>query len=264
MEIGFLLPLERIRWIMHHFFVKKEQIQKGKIEVTGPDVNHIKNVLRMAKGEKLLIGNGEDKDYLSEIVSICPEAIILNILEELEESRELPGRIYLFQGLPKSDKMELIIQKAVELGVYEIIPVSTKRSIVKWDQKKEEGKRKRWQTICENAAKQSKRMMIPKVKEIMSFEEALAYAGEFEHKLIPYEEETEMKRTNQEIQKIGQKASIGIFIGPEGGFDIKEVEMAIENGIVPITLGKRILRTETAGLAVLSIIMFYLENLENN
>jgi 16S rRNA (uracil1498-N3)-methyltransferase len=246
--------------IMHHFFVEKDQIEEKSIRITGTDVNHIKNVLRMKIGEQVLISNGEDKDYLCEIDEITNEFITTKILSIDAEGTELSSKVFLFQGLPKSDKMELIIQKAVELGVYEIIPVAMKNSVVKLDAKKEESKIKRWQAISESAAKQSKRMLIPKVKNVMNWKEALAYAKDFDYNLIPYENASGMKGTKEIIASLQQSTSIGVFIGPEGGFDEKEIELACSKNMKLITLGKRILRTETAGLTALSVIMFQLEN----
>jgi 16S rRNA (uracil1498-N3)-methyltransferase len=244
---------------MHHFFVNQDQIEENIISIIGSDVNHIKNVLRMKINEQVLISNGRDKDYLCSIDQITCDEVILQIISVYEEKTELPAKIYLFQGLPKSDKMELIIQKAVELGVYEIIPVAMKNSVVKLDEKKAENKIKRWQTISESAAKQSKRMLIPKVEQVMTFKEALDYARAFEYNLIPYENARGMEETKELIGSLRPNSSIGVFIGPEGGFDNAEIELALSRNMKCITLGKRILRTETAGLAALSVIMFQLE-----
>lgn len=244
---------------MYHFFVDEGQINEDTITIEGTDVNHIKNVLRMKEKDKLLISNGTDKDFLCEILSISSQSVLCKIIDVDLEGTELPSKIYLFQGLPKSDKMELIIQKAVELGVHEIIPVDTKRSVVKLDEKKAENKIKRWQQISLSAAKQSKRIIIPNIHKIMSFKEALEYASGFEYNLIPYENAKDMEDTKKAIEAIKPHTSIGIFIGPEGGFDEAEISLAISNGVLPVTLGKRILRTETAGIAALSVIMFHLE-----
>ena len=187
------------------------------------------------------------------------DCAILHILEAEEAGYELPNQIYLFQGLPKGDKMELIIQKAVELGVYSIVPVEMKRCVVKLDEKKAQKKTVRWQQISESAAKQSKRMLIPEVKRVMTWKEALAFAKELDVLLVPYELAKGMKETREIISSIKSDQSIGIFIGPEGGFAQEEVQAAIEAGVKPITLGKRILRTETAGMTMLSILMFTLE-----
>ena len=245
---------------MHHFFVSPDQIDEKYVTITGGDVNHIKNVLRMKIDEELLISNGQDKDYYCKIESVSDDEIKAIILDEEFEGTELPTELYLFQGLPKSDKMELIIQKAVELGVKEIIPVATKRCVVKLDDRKEASKIKRWQAISESAAKQSRRTIIPEVSSVMSFKEAINRAKEFELGIIPYENFKDMTETKEVLKKVQKGIKIGIFIGPEGGFEESEIQYALENGIYPISLGKRILRTETAGLAILSVLMFQLEN----
>lgn len=246
---------------MYHFFVSPTQIGEKEIVIKGEDVNHIKNVLRMNTGEQISISSGQDnKEYRCEITEYDTNAVLTKIMWMEETGMELSSKIYLFQGLPKNDKMELIIQKAVELGVYEIIPVATRRAVVKLDAKKEEAKRKRWNSISTSAAKQSKRTVVPEVTRVMGFKEAVSYAGKLDIKLIPYELASGMEQTKEVINKIQKGQSIGIFIGPEGGFDESEVEAAKEAGAMPITLGKRILRTETAGMTVLSILMFTLED----
>lgn len=244
---------------MFRFFVDQAQIGKSKIIVTGSDVNHIKNVLRMKPGEQVLISNKVDRDYLCAAEEITSETAAFCILEELEEGTELPARIWLFQGLPKSDKMELIIQKAVELGAYQVVPMETKRSIVKLDAKKAEAKVKRWNAIAESAAKQSKRIIIPKVSGVMSFQEALGYISGFDKKLIPYECATGIKETKKQVESVKPGMNLAVLIGPEGGFEENEIEQAKQAGVCPITLGKRILRTETAGLCILSALMLELE-----
>ncbi|MEE1314715.1 MAG: 16S rRNA (uracil(1498)-N(3))-methyltransferase [Faecalimonas sp.] len=245
---------------MHHFFVTPQQVKETKIYIEGSDVNHIKNVLRMRIGEELQISDGANRKYLCQIETLDAEQVCARILEEQEVDTELPSRLYLFQGLPKSDKMEWIVQKAVELGVYEIIPVETKRAVVKLDAKKASKKVERWNSIAESAAKQSGRNIVPKVAELQSFAEALAYAEQLDICLIPYELAEGMEETRKQISAIQKGQSVGIFIGPEGGFDVAEVESAMHKGVIPITLGKRILRTETAGLTTLSILMYHLEN----
>ena len=245
---------------MYRFFVEPAQVGEKEIIITGSDVNHIKNVLRMKPEETILISSGESLEYTCYIRELKEEEIIAHIMYVQESGYELPSRLYLFQGLPKSDKMELIIQKAVELGVHEIIPVASKRAVVKLDEKKEEKKRTRWQAISESAAKQSKRMYVPEVKKVMSFSQAVEYAGQLDVVLVPYELAKGMGETREIIGKIKKGQSVGIFIGPEGGFEEAEVELAVEKANAKaITLGKRILRTETAGLTVLSILMFTLE-----
>lgn len=247
---------------MQRFFVEPHQIDEEahQIHITGSDVNHISNVLRMKTGEELWISDGSKYEYRCTIESFEPDEVLLHIVYSQEPEYELPCRIYLFQGLPKADKMELIIQKAVELGAYEIIPVETKRCVVKLDGRKSAKKTARWQQIAESAAKQSKRMLIPNVHEVLTFREALKYAESMDVRLVPYELARGMQETKEILAGIEPRQSVGIFIGPEGGFEEKEIEAAIEGGAKPITLGRRILRTETAGLAILSVLMFQLEN----
>lgn len=245
---------------MHHFFVEPSKIQGNHIFIDGPDVNHIRNVLRMNPGEEVNVTDGTgEKVYRCAIASIGEDKVELNIMWAQEKGMELPSKIYLFQGLPKSDKMEFIIQKAVELGVYEIIPMATARAVVKLDQKKAAAKVKRWQAISESAAKQSKRLLIPEVKEPVKFSEALKLASDLDVRLIPYELAEGMDGTRRIIQSVKPGQSVAVFIGPEGGFEEAEVELAKEAGFQAITLGRRILRTETAGMTVLSILMYQLE-----
>lgn len=245
---------------MFHFFAEQEQIRESGITITGSDVNHIKNVLRMKEGERALISNRVDRDYLCEVERITSEAVFFRIIGQEGEGTELPARIHLFQGLPKSDKMELIIQKAVELGVYRVIPVATKRAVVKLDAKKEEAKIKRWNAIAESAAKQSKRIVIPEVTSVMCFKEAIEAVKDFDLKLLPYECAEGMADTRRQIEAAKAGTEIGIFIGPEGGFEEEEAALAVAKGVMPISLGRRILRTETAGLCILSVLMLKLEN----
>lgn len=244
---------------MHHFFVTPDQVQENQIYIVGSDVNHMKNVLRMKVGEKFQVSDGNDKKYVCRIEQMNEEEVQAGILEEMQADTELPSQIYLFQGLPKNDKMELIVQKAVELGVWEVIPVSTKRAVVKLDAKKALKKVERWNAISESGAKQSGRTIIPKVTSVMTYREALSYAEQLDVVMIPYELAEGMEETKQFIDAIQPGQSVGVFIGPEGGFEREEVEFAIQKGARPITLGKRILRTETAGLAVLAVLMYHLE-----
>lgn len=244
---------------MHRFFIEPSQIQDRKIYVEGPDVNHMKNVLRMKPGEQVMISDGGGTQYLCELESLETKQGRLRIVDTWKENRELSSKIYLFQGIPKSDKMELIIQKATELGVYELIPVVTGRTVVKLDDKKAEKKLLRWKTIAEAAAKQSGRSMIPRVHEVMTFSEALAFGQALDVLLIPYEKAEGMESTRQAIEKIQPGQSVGIFIGPEGGFEESEVEQAMSCKAAPVTLGRRILRTETAGFVVLSMLLYHLE-----
>lgn len=245
---------------MQHFFVTPEQVKEQEIIITGTDVNHIRNVLRMKIGEKLEISDGNNKKYLCEIRNMSSETVTADILEVKSTDSESACRIVLFQGLPKSDKMDWIVQKSVELGVSEIVPMATRRAVVKLDEKKARKKQERWQTIAESAAKQAGRGIIPEIKAVSDFSEALSYAGKLDHILIPYELAEGMNETRKQFASLEKGESIGIFIGPEGGFEVEEVQSAVEvAGAVPVTLGKRILRTETAGLFVLSVLSYLME-----
>lgn len=244
---------------MHHFFVTPQQISGDKIRIEGGDVNHMKNVLRMKLHEKAEISDGESRTYLCEVEAYEEDVAILHILEEMEADTEPASKLYLFQGLPKSDKMELIVQKAVELGVYQVIPVAMRRSVVRLDDKKAAKKADRWNSIAESAAKQAGRSRIPEVTMPLSYNEALKMAEELDVTLLPYELAGGMEVTREVIHQIKSGQSVGIFIGPEGGFEPEEVDAAVSMGAKVITLGKRILRTETAGLATLAVLMFELE-----
>ena len=244
---------------MHHFFVTPQQISGDKIRIEGGDVNHMKNVLRMKLHEKAEISDGESRTYLCEVEAYEEDVAVLHILEEMEADTEPASKLYLFQGLPKSDKMELIVQKAVELGVYQVIPVAMKRSVVRLDDKKAAKKADRWNSIAESAAKQAGRSRIPEVTMPLSYKEALKMAEELDVTLLPYELAGGMEVTREVIRLINIGQSVGIFIGPEGGFEPEEVDAAVSMGATVITLGRRILRTETAGLATLAVLMFELE-----
>lgn len=249
---------------MYQFFVEPAQINfdDKSVIILGSDVNHIKNVLRMKAGEELNVSNGQDgKEYRCGIAALEEERIVCELRFVKEDNVELPAKVHLFQGLPKADKMELIIQKAVELGVYEIIPVAAKRCVVKLDEKKAASKLARWQGIAEAAAKQSKRGIIPEVSEVMSFSQAVKTASDMDVRIIPYEMAEGMEKTREIINSLKPGQDIAVFIGPEGGFEASEIQCAAESGIEPVTLGKRILRTETAGMTVLSWIMYRLEGM---
>ena len=247
---------------MYQFFVDDCQIGKEYVTITGSDVNHIKNVLRMKTGEEILISTGETMEYTCYIEEFLEDEVTAHIMYAQEAGYELSSKIYLFQGLPKSDKMEWIIQKAVELGVHQVIPVATKRAVVRLEGKKEVNKQRRWQAISESAAKQSKRMQIPTVHMPVTFQQALAMMAESDVRLMPYENAEGMEGTRRILESIEPGESIAILIGPEGGIDEAEVEMAMKEKVEPITLGKRILRTETAGMTVLSILVYLLEGRE--
>lgn len=247
---------------MYHFFVEANQINVSdkRVIILGADVNHIRNVLRMKAGEEISVSNGQDgREYRCGIASFEENRVICELRFIKEENVELPVKVYLFQGLPKADKMELIIQKAVELGVYRIIPVAAKRCVVKLDDRKAAAKVRRWQGIAEAAAKQSRRGIVPEVSDVMSFPQAVKLAAAMDVRLIPYELAEGMEKTREIISGLAEGQSVAIFIGPEGGFEEQEIHMAEENGIQPVTLGRRILRTETAGMIVLAWIGYVTE-----
>lgn len=244
---------------MYHFFVGPEAVSVNTISISGGDYNHIKNVIRLDKNEEISIYDGEYHEYICKLNRYEKDEAVFDILYIKESESELESKLYLFQGLPKSDKLEMIIQKAVELGAYKVIPVKMHRSIVKYDNKKAKSKQERWQAIAESAAKQSGRTIIPEVNEIMDYKAALEYAKELDMVLVPYEHEEGITHTREIISKIESGMSVGIFIGPEGGFEDYEIQDAKDNGFEPVSLGRRILRTETAGLCALSVLMFALE-----
>ncbi len=244
---------------MYQFFVEDSQITDTDITIEGSDVNHIRNVLRMKGGEKVRISSQSGRNYFCELADISEDMVRAVILEDAASDTELPNKIYLFQGLPKNDKMELIIQKAVELGVYEVIPVAMKNCVVRLDDKKAANKVARWQEIAKSAAKQSKRSLIPNVRMPMSYKLAVELASKMDVKLVPYENERGMTATKEAIEQIKPGQSIAIFIGPEGGFDDAEIDM-VKDEMQLISLGKRILRTETAGMATLAILSYHIES----
>ncbi len=248
---------------MEHFFISPENIGEEEVVIKGGDVNHIKNVLRMRPGDELLLSDGTGNDLVCVIEEMEKHAdhIRCRITDNELLIKEPAVRFYLFQALTKSDKFEFIIQKAVELGVHEIIPVRTARCVARYDEKKQRNKALRWRKISESAAKQSRRGIIPGVKDILSFKEALSYAEQLDVVLIPYENFKDMKYTRKTLASIKRGSGVGIFIGPEGGFETDEVETAVTAGARQISLGSRILRTETAPLMILSVLGFmYCDN----
>ncbi len=245
---------------MYRFYINRKDINGNQIYITGTDVNHIKNVLRLEKGDWIVACDGDGIDYVSRIKEIDSHCISLDIEKVYNSDTELKTKLVLFQGLPKGDKMELIVQKTVELGVSEIVPVITKRCVVKLNESKALKKQQRWQAIAEAAAKQSGRGIIPKVKIPVTLQKAFDIASSLEYNMIPYELADGIDSSRKIVSEACSKNSAGIFIGPEGGFEKEEIAQAINMGIYPVTLGKRILRTETAGMAFISILMFAMQD----
>ncbi|MCD7981813.1 MAG: 16S rRNA (uracil(1498)-N(3))-methyltransferase [Clostridiales bacterium] len=248
---------------MHQFFIGDDQVGKEYITITGSDVNHIKNVLRMRPGEKIRVSSASGQDFYCEIAELGDAFVQADILDEEVPKTELSSRIYLFQAIPKGDRMEYVIQKAVELGVYEIIPVDMKYCVVKLDERRAEKKLKRWQAISESAAKQSKRSRIPRIHPVMRYSDALEYAGSCDVRLVPYENERGMRSTAEALAKLEPGKSVSIFIGPEGGFSTEEIDAARRDMDV-LSLGRRILRTDTAAVCAMSLVMMGLENAEEH
>lgn len=251
---------------MPKFFVKDEQIKKDEIIILGQDVNHIKKVLRAKQGDELQICNSQNgENFLCEIQDLEKDNIICKIKQKIKEHVESNIDITVFQGLPKSDKMEYIIQKSVELGVHDITPVEMKRCVVKLDEKDKIKKIARWQKISEVAAKQCGRDIIPKINNVINIQNICNLIPKFDILLVAYENERKNALKENLIKckdhySENKKIKIGVVIGPEGGLEEKDVELLKDNGAKIITLGKRILRTETVALSILSIIMYELEN----
>lgn len=243
---------------MHQFFVDSGQIGREYVTITGSDVNHIRNVLRMGPGEEIRVSDRLGGDYFCRIAEVGESFVQADIVSRDEAGTELSSKIYLFQAIPKGDRMETVIEKAVELGVYEIIPVAMRFCVVRLDEKKAAARVKKWQAQAETAAKQSKRSIIPGVHEVVSFEDALALAAHCDVRLVPYENEEGMAGTRDALRQIRPGQSIGVMIGPEGGFAPEEIAAARES-MLSVSLGRRILRTDTAGICMLSMLMLQLE-----
>ena len=241
---------------MRRFFVKSEQIWENVITITGDDARHIRAVLRMQPGDELIACDGAGLDYLCNILQIDEDVVTVEIQDAIASYTEPNVKITLFQGVPKGDKMDTIVQKCVELGVTDIFPVACSRSVAKLD-KKEDKKLQRWQKIAESAAKQSNRGIVPQVGRLLSFREAVIASKALDARIIPYENE---KDTGiRQFVKGFFGTTLGVFIGPEGGFSPEEMYLAECSGMIPVTLGKRILRTETAGLVALALLLYELE-----
>lgn len=243
---------------MFNFFVDNASVSGDTVYIGGQDYNHIKNVLRMQAGDTFLV-SFDNKSNLCRLLHFENNSAVCEIIEEDYNNTELPIKIYLFQGLPKADKFEFIIEKAVELGAFSIIPTEMEHCVVKLDEKKKAAKTARWQKISESAAKQSKRNIIPEINECLDYKQALEFAKNLDLLLVPYESANGMAATKQALAKIKSGMSVGIIIGPEGGFGEKEIEMAKNIGGEIISLGHRILRTETAAVTAISLCMLYAE-----
>lgn len=244
---------------MPRFFVSEDQIKKDHVTITGSDANHIQNVLRLKVGDAIDILNSTSKIYAAKIVKESKEEIKCEIVSVRSIKSEPAIKVTIAQSLPKGHKMDLIVQKCTELGVHKIIPFLSERTVIKLGKEKKRERALRWQRIAKSSAEQSGRGIIPHIEEIKTFEELLDYPKQYDLSLIPWE--MEEKKTLKETLKGNKKIkSIAIAIGPEGGFSRDEIEKAKKTGFIPITLGRRILRTETAPLVILSMISYEFES----
>ncbi len=240
---------------MHRFFADKSQINQNKIEIIGDDVKHISRVLRLKEGENISVCDKEKTDYLCSIESIEKDRVILSILEKYPNKNESNISITLYQGLPKGDKLDYIIQKSVELGAVKIVPVVMKRTVVKLGNIS--SKMQRWQRIADEASKQCMRGILPEVAEPVTYEEMLKELSGEDLNILPYENET-CNKLKDLLKENPSCRNVNIIIGPEGGFDDDEIDRALENNISTVTLGPRIMRCETAPLAAISAVMYEL------
>ncbi len=245
---------------MFNFFIENANDNCNEYKIVGADYNHLKNVLRLSVGEKIYVSHNGVSD-LCEITEFMPECVLVKVIERNALDSALSIDVTLFQGLPKSDKLEFIIQKAVELGANGIVPVEMKNCVVKIEEKKKEIKRTRWQAIAESAAKQSKRNNVPTVFAPQTLKQSLEACKDFDLILVPYENHNGMQSTIDCLSAIKKGMKVGVFIGPEGGFDKSEISSLLDAGAKVISLGKRILRTETASITALSMLMLKAETL---
>jgi len=248
---------------MHHFFVEPENIKSGKVIISGSDVRHITSSLRLDVEDEITVADGAGNKYLVELSSIEDGMVIGEIKDEILKEVEARVNVTLVQGLPKSKKMDLIVQKCTELGINEVIPVETKRTVVKLKDSKAKRRVKRWQKIAKEAAKQSGRAQIPKVRRLMKFKEIKELLEDYDLVLIPWEDEVQIKLKDVlgELKETENTKNIMIIIGPEGGFSSKEVELVKDAGAYSVTLGSRILRTETAGIVATTMVLYELGDL---
>lgn len=246
---------------MHRFFVPKEQITVPLVTITGSDVNHIARVLRLKPGEEIVVSDGIGGECLAEITYIDPKKVEALIKESFISHNEPPMDVYLLQGLPKGEKMEFIIQKCTEIGIRKIIPVNMERTIVRLAGDKAEKRRERWRRIAEEAAKQCQRSKVPEIASICSLSEAIKQLPEGTTLIMPWEEERNMGMKTFLRNRLGFSGSLALIIGPEGGITKEEAMISEEYDVQKVSLGPRILRTETAGLVALSIVLYELGDL---
>ncbi|MGY3718546.1 16S rRNA (uracil(1498)-N(3))-methyltransferase [Sutcliffiella cohnii] len=248
---------------MQRYFINSDQIHDNNIVIVGDDVHHISRVLRMKTGDELLCSCSETgKTAHAKIVEITSDTVQVDVVKWLETTSELPVRVAIANGLPKGDKLELVIQKGTELGAHHFIPFIAARSIVKWDEKKGPKKVDRWNKISKEAAEQSHRSFIPKVETPLTFQQLIEESKEWDYKIVAYEEDAKVGEKSafaSTLQKVKRNDSILLVVGPEGGLTEKEVDKLKEHGFISCALGPRILRTETAPLYGLAAISYQFE-----
>lgn len=244
---------------MNRFFVKESAVKAGNIQITDKeDIKHICKVLRLGIGDKLEVSDSNALEYLTEIVDIGPAMVTVRILDKQKFAREPQIKVTLYQAVPKQGKMETIIQKSVELGVYSIVPIITARTIVT-EKHGIEKKLDRWNRVSAEAVKQCKRGIVPEVKKSLNFNEMLDDLAQYDLVLFPYEDENDASIKDVLRNLKDKKENIAVIIGPEGGFSQEEAQAVVDAGGKSVSLGKTILRTETAGPATLAMIMYELE-----
>lgn len=242
---------------MANFYITKDMIKENEAVITGEEAKHISRVLRMKKGDNVTLCDGEGNFYEAVLTAFSENSVTAEILSERIAETEPKTKITLYQGIPKNPKLETIVQKATEIGALRIVPMATKRAVAKIEKG---NKIDRLRKIALEASKQSKRGVVPEVCEPVTFSEAVKEASKAELSIIPYEEETE--KSLKSVLSGKTPATVSVMIGPEGGFDESEIKLAKDMGIISVTLGKRILRTETAGLAVMSAVLYELGDMQ--
>lgn len=250
--------------IVQRYFVPDKQLQDGHFSIVGEDVKHISKVMRMVIGDQLICINDHGQVAQCEITSISSSEVTGTVIDFLEQNNELPVKVTIAQGLPKGDKLDLIVQKGTELGAHGFIPFQAKRSIVKWDDKKAEKKVERLEKIAKEAAEQSYRNVVPNVYSAVTFQQLLSESSNHDIKIVAYEEEAkagERKNLATALTEASNNHSIIVVIGPEGGLTSEEIKALEAQGFLTCSFGPRILRTETAALYLLSAVSYHFEML---
>lgn len=239
--------------IVQRYFVTPDAFQGDTVSFIGEDFHHMTRVLRLRAGDRVIACDGSGRDALVQIVSITSDHVVAQIVHELAHPRELSLRITLAQGLAKGEKMDVIVQKATELGAHAIVPFTSTRTIVKLDDKKERQRLARWHKIAKEAAEQAHGSRIPHIGEVVSFSQLVASGSTYDMRLLAYENEQQYP-ISAAMDELSATSTVLLVIGPEGGFSEDEVQLAVQHGFTPVSLGRRILRTETASIAALAIL----------